>query len=100
MSVIVTGMEMPKNCVECEMSDHFKVNECPMYEIEKGDYWDKRYEKCPLIPLLPEHGRLGDLDKLLADIKKHYFDNQTVIRCAEIAIANAPTIVDAERREI
>ena len=38
--------------------------------------------------------RLIDADKLLADFKKHYFDNETVIRCAEIAISNAPTVYE------
>ena len=53
-------------------------------------------------PLPKNHGRLIDADEYVADIKKHYFDNDTVIRCAEIAIDNAPTIIeaDAESEEV
>lgn len=47
-------------------------------------------------PLPKGHGRLIDANEYVADIKKHYFDNNTVIRCTEIAIDNAPTIIEAD----
>lgn len=48
-------------------------------------------------PLPETYGRLIDADEYVADVKKHYFDNTTVIRCTEIAIENAPTIIESKQ---
>ena len=42
------------------------------------------------------HERLIDAGEYENDIRKHYFDNSTVIRCTEIALDNAPTIIEAD----
>ncbi|MBR1910882.1 MAG: hypothetical protein IJ828_00850, partial [Treponema sp.] len=39
---------------------------------------------------------LIDRNEALNDFKKHYFDNSTVIRCAEIVLTAAP-VIEAER---
>ena len=46
-------------------------------------------------PLPKGHGRLIDANAYEADVKKHYFDNSTVIRCTEIALNYASTILEA-----
>lgn len=51
------------------------------------------------VPLSKSHGRLIDAGEYENSIRKHYFDNSTVIRCTEIALDNAPTIIDADRSE-
>lgn len=48
------------------------------------------------IPLPKGHGRLIDAREYEQDIRKHYFDNSTVIRCTEIALFYAPTIIEAD----
>ena len=48
-------------------------------------------------PLPKGHGRLIDADEFISDIKKHYFDDGTVVRCVEIALDNAPTIIEADK---
>ena len=48
------------------------------------------------IPLPKGHGRLIDAKAYEQDIRKHYFDNNLVIRCTEIALDNAPTIIEAD----
>ena len=48
-------------------------------------------------PLPKRHGKLFDSEAYYADVKKHYFDNATVIRCTEIALNNAPTIIEANK---
>jgi len=50
-------------------------------------------------PLPKGHGRLIDAREYENDIRKHYFDNNTVIRCTEIALDNTPTIIEADRAE-
>lgn len=51
------------------------------------------------IPLPKGHGRLIDAKTYEQNIRKHYFDNDLVIRCTEIALDNTPTIIEADRRE-
>ena len=48
--------------------------------------------------VLPKgYGRLIDAKAYEQDIRKHYFDNSTVIRCTEITLDNAPTIIEADK---
>lgn len=64
MSIIVKGMEMPKNCAECkiwsicECLNDFEDFESICYAVEDGDL--VRDKNCPLIELSP-HGDLVDL---------------------------------------
>lgn len=113
MSVLIRGMEMPKNC-----------DECPLL-TEDGDYdvcfvgkrrvmWKWKHDRglkvihpkpdwCPLIEV-PLHGRLGDLDKLeqmFVDIDNapySGFDGEEPFYSAEDAaqiIRLAPTVIPA-----
>ena len=50
-------------------------------------------------PLPKHHGDLGDLNAVYDDFRQHYFDNPTVMRCAEIVLGNAPTIIPATKGE-
>lgn len=49
------------------------------------------------VPLPKGHDRLIDAGEYENSIRKHYFDNSTVIRCTEIALDNAPTIIEADK---
>lgn len=68
MSVIVKGMEMPKNCKDCPFSDH------EAWCLIPGD-WRERYycphdvvsEFCPLVEVEEPHGRLIDVDGFKQD---------------------------------
>lgn len=51
------------------------------------------------VPLPKGHGRLIDAREYENSIRKHYFDNSTVIRCTEIVLDNAPTIIEADKEE-
>lgn len=50
-------------------------------------------------PLPKGHNRLIDAGEYENSIRKHYFDNSTVIRCTEIALDDAPTIIEADKGE-
>ncbi len=50
-------------------------------------------------PLPKGCGRLIDARAYEQSVRKHYFDNRTVIRCTEIALLNAPTIIEADKVE-
>lgn len=48
--------------------------------------------------VLPKgHDRLIDAKAYENDIRKHYFDNDTVIRCTEIALSCAKALVEADK---
>ena len=60
MSVIVKGMEMPKDCDSCKVGD---VVGCSLWKpMDIGE----RHPDCPLVELPEKHGRLIDADALLA----------------------------------
>ena len=96
MSVIVKGMEMPKNCRTCPMLfDGHNYRWCNItgesLGIEETD--NGRDEYCPLIEL-PPHGRLIDADALKERIRKALgiksFDNllpseKTIVKQIDMA---------------
>ena len=93
MSILIRGMEMPKNCKECDL-----YIEGACYAKGYRDYrriMDKsKPDDCPLIEL-PPHGRLGDLDKLYAMVNEaddYGADIADVLRL----IIDAPTVIEAE----
>ena len=71
MSVLIKGMEMPKNCAVCRLEkDLFGRAICFGYEdgraLHKDDLppvgnEERRPDWCPLVPV-PPHGRLIDAD--------------------------------------
>ena len=58
--------------------------ECMLHAIKNGT------------PLPKGHGKLFDAREYEKSIRKHYFDNDTVIRCTEIALGDAETIIEAD----
>lgn len=64
MSLIIKGIDMPKNCDECIFADDYRVcdskHDCPLIEIPKG------------------HGRLiEDIKRVISQIKPHMIDALT-----------------------
>ena len=66
MSVFIPGIKMPETCEDCRLSytDQYGVTICAACD-------DCAYSvSCPLVPLPEGHGRLGDLDKLVANFRE------------------------------
>ena len=67
-SILIKGMEMPKNCAECKMWSicdclkEFDDYESLLYAVDDGDW--VMADDCPLVEL-PPHGRLIDADATL-----------------------------------
>ena len=98
MSVLIKGMELPKNCGSCDL---FHV-ESPMHcTVVKGHktvgapYGMPRPDWCPLVEI-PEHGRLIDADALL---KKTINNPLHAPYIVEKDIRDMPTVIEAERSE-
>lgn len=111
MSVIVKGMEMPKDCDSCWIPSSF----CKLwFTTDVGN----RNQDCPLVELPEKHGRLGDLDELQSSFRasideckkwikelEENGDNETLVLAnqafctfveAALRLKSIPTIVEAE----
>ena len=103
MSVLIRGMNLPKNCDECPCyyeTEGAWRNEC---EVLGKEYIasENRPEWCPLIEL-PPHGRLIDAwefevvgYKGTHDGYKDTFDDGVLWMCEKID--EAPTIIPADK---
>ena len=85
MSILIKGMEMPKNCTECHARCRLYLN---------GRKF--RHPDCPLIEIPTLHGRLIDADALL---------NKTICNplwspyITKKMVLDAKTVIEAEREE-
>ena len=68
MSVIITGMEMPRSCIECRFRqyEYCDLQRQDVYAVNIMDYAlsFERHPSCPLVEIPTPHGRLIDADKL------------------------------------
>jgi len=94
MSVIVMGMEMPTNCALCGCSF------CAMRYAGPGH---SRPEWCPLVELPEKHGRLVDVDAIIAELKDGDAESGVKASGADLVVAillayldSKPTIVESE----
>ena len=91
MDLLIKGLEIPKNCLWCEIIDCSYGN----------DLYLERPNDCPLVEVKP-HGRLIDADKLKSEInhlictvcEMELCENCNVVWCKKI-IENAPTVLEA-----
>lgn len=107
MSVLVKGMEMPKNCNVCNfhMLRFCCAADKDLAEKDTRPLIERRPESCPLVPV-PEHGRLIDADKLHEATYHRAFetDDDTMwqsgcwvrYRAIEQVQDNQPTVIPAD----
>lgn len=107
--IYIPGMEMPENCEKCPLLD-YEEGFCLASGVKGKSGWyesvlcpgsikDGRHEDCPLTPV-PDHGRLIDADTMEKECchgcknELHKYSN-----CIDCALANAPTIIPADKEE-
>lgn len=67
--VYIPGMQMPKSCVDCILSNKFFGQlGCNKLDLDEYLHNETRHPDCPLISV-PDHGRLIDADALYRQIK-------------------------------
>ena len=115
MSVVIQGMEMPKNCKECPLckwSNHYQIYVCFDGNRYTEMFFDGKYptesalrsrraDNCQMTEL-PPHGRLIDGDALFD--KMYYADGEPETVSEHInnivhfmsTLASMPTIIEAE----
>ena len=93
MSILIKGMEMPKNCFDCPCCN----NENGYCKIRNEYVYGEVPRSCPLVPV-PPHGRLADLDQIENEIARLAPEDYTTggIR---LILDYAPTIIPAEEGE-
>lgn len=99
--VYIPNIQMPTNCFLCPLS--VLNGERLFCEVTKDEVLRaKKPSDCPLIPV-PDHGRLGDLDKLESGLRlcaKYQTGDrqQGMLGCCE-TIRTTPTIIPADKKE-
>lgn len=99
MSILIKGMEMPKDCFRCPLS--VLNGERLFCEVTKDEVVRaKRASDCPLVEL-PPHGRLIDADALIVDLMDRGVEGLQTDDWHEIqqSVEDAPTVIEAERKE-
>ena len=71
MSILIKGMDMPKNCNECKFGTWSNLHQTaackrhdfdPCFKDYSREYMEKRADFCPLVEIPEPHGRLIDAD--------------------------------------
>ena len=96
MSVVVKGMDVPKNCVDCYIEN---CGICRQTGKVMSMSWTSRLDRCPLVELPEHYGRLIDADALmnifadcLVKISERYGINSAVAG----AVAGAMKLLDLQ----
>ena len=96
MSVLIKGMEMPTNCLDCPFMVSSDGDNCILQSAEANanfENWEQMKTGCPIIPV-PPHGRLIDADALKENWCVTELGNKVV---EVIEIDAAPTIIPADQ---
>lgn len=111
MSVLIKGLKMPKNCMECPFKGFDRAkgkgNICTIDEeislhavLDGLDVKFLKMGDCPLIEL-PDHGDLIDRDKVREKAHKlpNGYNHGYFHKCVDELFDYAPVVIPAERSE-
>lgn len=120
--ILINGMEMPKNCEECDLSKtrHSSLGDiidCKYIGTVGSAFKDPynilnaRHPKCPLVEVTTPHGRLIDKDKLRRELFWNFngeripfydcdnFPTTITYRDLHSILSEQPTIIESEGGE-
>ena len=108
MSVLIKGIEIPKNCLECMFRmSYWKRALTPSGEIftygcmlngKEINILEKRCKDCPIVEIPTPHGRLIDADELIGYLNEWLSDSVALFGFTRI-INHQPIIIEAEVNE-
>lgn len=118
MSILLKGLKMPEKCLDCKLCAFIPIGEDGLMTkclpLNRATDVEKLRHDCPLVAV-PDHGRLIDADKLIADAKEDLLpDSEIFPMCKDnerywywndgannvIDLANtAPTVIEADRSD-
>jgi hypothetical protein len=94
MSVVIKGMDKPKNCFGC----NFNMYDC-YCKINHGgidrDFWDCE-NPCPIVEVPVPHGRIADMDEVIKCIEEVKGKDAEFAICLIEWACGKRTIVEAE----
>lgn len=98
MSLLIEGMDMPKNCRQCDFTHCTRFGQKLCTFLNEATSIKKKLSDCPLTEIPSPHGRLIDADRLIAVLKSTIPHEQrtSAVFCVLKHIENAPTIIEAE----
>lgn len=100
MSILIKGMEMPKEgCKDCPFAKRGRIFDiCPFLKREVNGNVERggNLSDCPLIEL-PDHGRLVDADEVIAESRCGDYWWETEEEVPKI-LNEIPTIIPAEKK--
>lgn len=82
--IYIPNVNLPESCDNCPHPT------CRLWQNVNGG---ERHEKCPIV-FVPDHGRLGDLDKLVAAYDAEHVGPPG--RARELMM-EAPTVIPADK---
>lgn len=92
MSVLIKGMEMPKDCVACRWHTR--------WGCEIAGIVTNTAQGCPLVEVPTPHGRLVDIDEVYRVLSKQYHHTTDLQHTAlREALAKGLTVLEAEGGE-
>lgn len=104
MSVLIKGMDMPKDCADCDIHNPF--SDTPYCRrLLQAIPIEGRLKNCPLIEVKTPHGRLIDAEACMRDVLENrtiklgsgkQFDKVDMGVFAAQAIDEASVIIEAE----
>ena len=103
MSILIEGIDMPRDCCECRFCTRKELSQCILSGgVTNWEYYNgTRRVDCPLVPVPTPHGRLVDADELKATFCAECNHTITCEDCdLDYHIGRlAPTIIEAEEGE-
>ena len=97
MSVLVKGMEMPKNCIECRFRqyEYCDLQRQDVYAVNIMDYALslERHPSCPLIEIPTPHSDLVDRDAMIAEYDRQH---KGPVGGARQIMVDAKAVIEAE----
>lgn len=102
MSILITGIDMPKKCLDCpccSISDDNKAKFCAAYDCKQIMASSDRPDWCPLRPMPKKHGDLIDREDFIkVAFAKWVLDKLSGEEYALVrdTLKNFPAVVGAE----
>ena len=104
MSVLIKGMEMPKNCAYCPLSEYRNSSILDCKQIgtvgtasrDTHNVLNRRHPNCPLIEIPTPHGGLIDEDELA---NKTFYSKTSAPYITYKTFVDAPTVIEPEGSE-
>ena len=108
MSVLISGMKMPKCCDVCQFSDWSNLHQtalCDLYDYKpcfkdfSREYTSKRSNNCPLVELPEKHGRLVEFIDVATETDEDTGTEEIklgAVFCAYFKMRESKPVIEAE----